>query len=44
MTYRVAELIADSLAAHGVDRAFCVPGKASCRSLTRFMTGTISIW
>jgi acetolactate synthase-1/2/3 large subunit len=28
MTYRVAELIADSLAAHGVDRAFCVPGES----------------
>jgi len=28
MTYRVAELIADSLMAHGVDRAFGVPGES----------------
>lgn len=28
MTYRVAELIADSLIAHGVDRAFGVPGES----------------
>ncbi len=28
MTYRVAELVAESLVAHGVDRAFCVPGES----------------
>jgi acetolactate synthase-1/2/3 large subunit len=28
MTYRVAELIVDSLLAHGVDRAFSVPGES----------------
>jgi acetolactate synthase-1/2/3 large subunit len=28
MTYRVADLIADSLIAHGVDRAFGVPGES----------------
>ncbi|WP_027535086.1 thiamine pyrophosphate-dependent enzyme [Bradyrhizobium sp. WSM3983] len=28
MTYRIAELIADSLIAHGVDRAFGVPGES----------------
>lgn len=28
MTYRVAELIVDSLIAHGVDRAFSVPGES----------------
>jgi acetolactate synthase-1/2/3 large subunit len=28
MTYRVAELVADSLIAHGVDRAFGVPGES----------------
>lgn len=28
MTYRVAELITESLAMHGVDRGFCVPGES----------------
>ncbi|MCK1298421.1 MULTISPECIES: thiamine pyrophosphate-dependent enzyme [unclassified Bradyrhizobium] len=28
MTYRVAELVADSLVAHGIDRAFSVPGES----------------
>ncbi|EIG57878.1 thiamine pyrophosphate-dependent enzyme [Bradyrhizobium sp. WSM1253] len=28
MTYRVAELVADSLVAHGIDRAFGVPGES----------------
>ena len=43
MNFRVADLIVDSLIAHGVDRASRIPAKVFLRSLTRYTNAMRSI-